>query len=103
MLDYNYIIHIAIVLGSNNISNYFIRRPYNIKTNLKLLSIFSADIMVRLSDGPTIGEGRVELFHNGMWGTVCNQGFDTRDATVICRMLGYNHPYVTVYVFMVKY
>jgi hypothetical protein len=33
--------------------------------------------------------GRLEVFHNGTWGTVCSYGFDDADARVACYSLGF--------------
>ena len=41
---------------------------------------------VRLSDG-TNTSGRVELFFNGRWGTVCNKKFNELSGQVVCRQL----------------
>ncbi|XP_032189167.1 neurotrypsin isoform X2 [Mustela erminea] len=47
---------------------------------------------IRLMDGENKKEGRVELFINGQWGTICDDGWTDKDATVICRQLGYKGP-----------
>jgi len=44
---------------------------------------------VRLVGGDTARRGRLEISYNGDWGTVCDDSFDNRDASVACFMLGY--------------
>lgn len=45
---------------------------------------------IRLMGGTSPMEGRVEIYYNNEWGTLCDDSWDSMAASVVCFMLGFS-------------
>ncbi len=52
--------------------------------------------LVRLVNGSHSCSGRVEVFNDDQWGTVCDNGWDHSDAAVICKEMSLNKGSVVI-------
>ncbi|KAK2856304.1 hypothetical protein Q5P01_005039 [Channa striata] len=50
---------------------------------------------VRLVNGSNRCEGRVELFHNGLWKRACNTGWGNAESKVLCKAVSCGDPTLT--------
>ena len=50
---------------------------------------FSAYRIRLITANDDIGGGRIEVYHNGQWGTICDKSWSEQAAKVACRELGF--------------
>ena len=70
---------------------FFLRIPTSIGVKLLFNLGASANSIIKLVNGSQAKAGRLVLNYNNTWGTICDEGWDIKDAHVICRMLGFHH------------
>ena len=67
-----------------------------------LITASCANGHLRLVGGNVPNEGRVEICMNNVWGTVCDDSWNSTDAIVVCRQLGYSTQCKNAVLFSVK-
>ena len=61
-----------------------------------ILFMFNLALPIRLADGNSPYSGRVEIYRNGVWGTVCDDYWTDRTAQIVCQQLGFGSRSVSV-------
>ncbi|PIK47012.1 hypothetical protein BSL78_16150 [Apostichopus japonicus] len=57
---------------------------------VQIKGFYGAPPSIRLANGPTMYEGRLEILHDQEWGSICDEEFTETEAVVACRELGFD-------------
>lgn len=52
-------------------------------------SILFIGVPIRLVNGSSIDEGRVEVYQDNQWSTICGKSWSNSEAQVLCQSLGF--------------
>ncbi len=85
-------LHICFHYYYSNI--HFCHIDFSLYANISFPDQINNSLEVRLINSTAPNAGRVELRKAGVWGTICGIDWSSLDATVVCRMLGYDIGYI---------
>jgi len=89
------------VLLTNELEKFFCDTVYYYLKYSELLFVTCSAIQGRLVGNLFNTSGRLELFHNNEWGTVCDDSFDHVDASVACAMLGLGYMLIEYFLLLI--
>lgn len=71
----------------------FVQSCENLRLKYIYFLFYKTEVRL-VGSGTVASQGRVEVFHNGVWGTICNSywyyNWGMAQANVVCRQLGYD-------------
>ncbi|XP_017540650.1 scavenger receptor cysteine-rich type 1 protein M130-like [Pygocentrus nattereri] len=80
--------HEVAKITCSEVENHLVQRSH-LKCSLSLHQRRCLNhLPLRLRGGEGSCSGGLEVYHNSMWGSVCDNDWDIRDAQVVCRQLG---------------
>lgn len=56
---------------------------------------------IRLQNGSSLFEGRIEIYTGSQWNSVCDSSFSTYDAKAVCASLGVRYTYCYINILIV--
>ncbi|XP_069047765.1 scavenger receptor cysteine-rich type 1 protein M130-like [Lepisosteus oculatus] len=73
--------------GESHLGNCSSPRTQRCRTESSVAVVCSHHRALRLAGGPDGCAGRLEVYHRGSWGTVCDDSWGPADSQVVCRQL----------------